>query len=275
MCQRFHCIIVALMLSLLWPHETTAQSLDSAQPTSDCDSTVQDVRDPRLFRVAPLGIDGQPELEKALPASAASPEFHFICLTDSFVVRSMFTEFSRNGEHLSLAHWCMQRQVSVGDWTLQELHDRSSTRGFSAKRGDTLRFFRSVYCYDRLTEDMEHQRFSQGVTWSYSVWVVDAHTGERLQQLDTMMLQYDATTGAACGYIPLPVAAMVETVVTKPMTDRSVCIRMFLMCSGTAVERIDRWDDLGIQRSQTTLGSSGWQDYIKATEDLRRCTPPE
>lgn len=286
MCQRIHCITVALitvalMLALLWPHETTAKF--PRINTVDCDSTLLDLRDSGDYSIAPMGADGTPDVDKSLSADLLSAEFQFMCLTDSFVVRSMFTEFSSNGEQLRLAHWCYDRCVCVGadtqyacNWTLRDLHDRSTTRPFMVRLGDTLRFFRSIYWYDRFTDELESRRFSRDATWSYSVDLVDVQSGQNIQQLDTMSIRHLGETDHACRYSWFPAASIVSRVVDHSvipdgLTPRQTCIRVRVYLDGEDAHSIHRCDQVGFLQSSSTLKSIGWADYSERVAELEAC----
>lgn len=270
-----------IVLLLLLTAQTTAQI--PRINTVDCDSTLLDLRDSGDYSIAPMGADGTPDVDKSLSADLLSAEFQFMCLTDSFVVRSMFTEFSSNGEQLRLAHWCYDRCVCVGadtqyacNWTLRDLHDRSTTRPFMVRLGDTLRFFRSIYWYDRFTDELESRRFSSDATWSYSVDLVDIQSGQNIQQLDTMSIRHLGETDHACRYSWFPAASIVSRVVDHSvipdgLTPRQTCIRVRVYLDGEDAHSIHRCDQVGFLQSSSTLQSIGWAHYSESVAELELC----
>lgn len=254
--------------------------ISTIQTFGQCDSLAQAMTD-TTTKLAPLDANGNIDTSAAVSVANLTAAYIYHYSSDSSRLRFEYSELMMNRKKLFLDYWCRNRVMNwdsvhsepYATWTAQEMRDRSKTRVFPVSAGDTLQFYRTYWWIDRLTSAVSYNRYINDNGISYSVELVNASSGARILQMDTLAFGTTTSTKKPCinGWYP-PLSRVRAFVPSSVSSNTSVYVRINMYDGGTTPRPFVRVDQFDFMQSQHDLGSSSWMAYSDSVRANISCS---
>ena len=230
---------------------------------AQCDSTKQ-----YMLNIADRAMPAGSSANSGVPIREVSPDYTFYSVSDSAVVKCWVSNIMHNGSRVFWANWCLGKNNDIPD--VQP--PLSRTHSFSLLPGDRVGVFREFWWYEPHTNAIEPGSYRGSTDVSYSIELLDAASGERIAQLDTIFLRAKQEELSPYFVSVYPAIASIEY--THPITApaRSAFLAIVAKQQGTSHFPLYRIDGFAIQHTQD-LNVNTWKEYAVALEAATTAPP--
>lgn len=231
-------------------------SFASITCVAQCDSAKQ-----YLLNIGSRAMSTGGTPNSGVPINEVSADYTFYSVSDSAVVKCWVSNITHNSKRVFLANWCQGKTTDISNATPPE----SRTHTFTLQPGDRVGMFREFWWYEPHTNIIDPNSYNGSTDVAYSFELLDAVSGERIAQLDTIFLRAKNQSSLPYFVSAYPAIASIEYIYPDNASERNVILAISAKQSGASLFPLYRIDGLAVSHTQD-LNLASWKKYATDLE---------